>query len=341
MHLSFIPTTVAKFHLVLFSLSVLVVVGVQMQTSESVESPGVIVLGMHRSGTSVVSGLLDKMGLTTGEPLLESNENNLKGFFERVDLVLMNKILLTHQRVYESNSYRFSTTKCVDFVKKNIDTSTFLMGRRLLSFVNNAQNYPWLIKEPRLCISIKCWLPFIHKIPSFLFIYRHPLDVALSMNKRSNEYSISRSLRMWYVYNRFAIQQSNKFCHVIVSHSLLFANPYLELERIHKVLSLNCRVNLPKNVDYNEVQKLLNVSMVHSKSSSDIRICQRNKTVVLNKVVVSQQLNTTLWKPKNDQEKYVYEECMRLFCALRNGNIFNSNHNLIFKFNMSIHDGKN
>src|SRR4051812_24401333 len=44
--------------------------------------PGVIVLGMHRSGTSVLGGLLLKMGLKSGE-IVGAGAYNLKGYFER------------------------------------------------------------------------------------------------------------------------------------------------------------------------------------------------------------------------------------------------------------------
>jgi hypothetical protein len=42
---------------------------------------------MHRSGTSVLGGLVNKMGLKTGGPLIAPAEDNEKGFFERIDVV--------------------------------------------------------------------------------------------------------------------------------------------------------------------------------------------------------------------------------------------------------------
>jgi hypothetical protein len=44
-------------------------------------------VGMHRSGTSVLGGLINKMGLKTGGPLIAPAEDNEKGFFERIDVV--------------------------------------------------------------------------------------------------------------------------------------------------------------------------------------------------------------------------------------------------------------
>ena len=47
---------------------------------------------MHRSGTSVLGGLINKMGLKTGGPLIAPAEDNEKGFFERIDVVYAKRI---------------------------------------------------------------------------------------------------------------------------------------------------------------------------------------------------------------------------------------------------------
>lgn len=41
-----------------------------------------IVLGMHRSGTSAIAGFLNKLGITLGSNLMMPTEYNEKGYFE-------------------------------------------------------------------------------------------------------------------------------------------------------------------------------------------------------------------------------------------------------------------
>eukprot|EP00981_Chlorochromonas_danica_P012651 scaffold5245_cov183-Ochromonas_danica.AAC.2 len=49
--------------------------------------PGLVILGMHRSGTSLLAGLMHHMGLEPGGPLLNSSvSDNPKGYFERLDI---------------------------------------------------------------------------------------------------------------------------------------------------------------------------------------------------------------------------------------------------------------
>ena len=42
----------------------------------------IIVLGMHRSGTSMLTGLLDQININLGDDLMESTKYNFKGYFE-------------------------------------------------------------------------------------------------------------------------------------------------------------------------------------------------------------------------------------------------------------------
>jgi len=64
----------------------------------------------------------------------------------------------------------------------------FNEGRRGLAFLNNNKNYPWMLKDPRLCITVRTWLPLLEYTPAIVFQYRHPLEVALSLQKREAEH---------------------------------------------------------------------------------------------------------------------------------------------------------
>ena len=52
--------------------------------------PGVMILGMHRSGTSMLSGLVFKMGFQIGDSVMEATNDNPRGYFENVDVVYQN-----------------------------------------------------------------------------------------------------------------------------------------------------------------------------------------------------------------------------------------------------------
>lgn len=52
------------------------------------------------------------MGLKTGGPLIAAAEDNAKGFFERIDVVLQNDYIMKKQQVhYSFNTYKFDALK--------------------------------------------------------------------------------------------------------------------------------------------------------------------------------------------------------------------------------------
>lgn len=207
--------------------------------------PGVIILGMHRSGTSILGGLVNKMGLATGGPLIQAAEDNEKGFFERIDVVLQNDYLMQKQKChYGWKTHLYDTQLGVKHVLT--EEVKFNEGRRALEFLNSPTNYPWMLKDPRLCITLRTWLPLLNFIPVVLFTYRHPLDVALSLHKREYEqYTIPYALKLWYVYNKRAIQQSNDLCRVVTSHFKTIKLSNQELDYIHDEL-IKCGVPVPR-----------------------------------------------------------------------------------------------
>jgi hypothetical protein len=77
--------------------------GIKTETQKvavKTDTPGVIVLGMHRSGTSMLSGLLvNGIGYKVGGPLIGAAFDNAKGFFERIDVVLQNDEFMQSQRI--------------------------------------------------------------------------------------------------------------------------------------------------------------------------------------------------------------------------------------------------
>ena len=54
----------------------------------------VVVLGMHRSGTSAVAGCLHRLGVDFGPRLMPATEANARGYYEHIDIVNLHDRLL-------------------------------------------------------------------------------------------------------------------------------------------------------------------------------------------------------------------------------------------------------
>jgi hypothetical protein len=275
--------------------------------------PGVIILGMHRSGTSVLGGLVNKMGLKTGGPLIQAAEDNAKGFFERIDVVLQNDYLMQKQNIhYSHNTYKYDSLLALKHIL-NDDGKLFKEGKRGLAFLNNKDNYPWMLKDPRLCITFRTWLPLLNFYPAILFTYRHPMDVALSMNKREFEqFAVNKGLRLWYTYNRRAIEQSSDLCRVVTSHRKIMQESQKELDKIYHALH-ECGVDVPKKLGESEINDFIDLKLQHGKSTLKESTCDEDLTVIK---------PPSTWPTTDDAHIRLYREVMRLYCAMEDGTAF-------------------
>ena len=71
---------------------------IEIHDSELKPTSGFVVLGMHRSGTSMLSGLLvEGFGYKTGAPLMQPTSDNEKGYFELLPAVRQNHVFLYDQ----------------------------------------------------------------------------------------------------------------------------------------------------------------------------------------------------------------------------------------------------
>lgn len=58
------------------------------------QSKEVIILGMHRSGTSMVAGVLSRVGINMGKVMLGKTPSNPLGHFEDEDFYNLNRKIL-------------------------------------------------------------------------------------------------------------------------------------------------------------------------------------------------------------------------------------------------------
>eukprot|EP01038_Epipyxis_sp_PR26KG_P006006 gene6006-8273_t len=282
---------------------------------------------MHRSGTSILASLVNKLGLNLGSGLLPSKVDNPKGFYERIDVMQYNNYMMLKQGIhYCNNTYKFDSTHAIRNMINQYGFTHTSAGHKALAFLNNPTNYPWMLKDPRLCITIKAWLPVLHFTPVIIFTYRHPLDVALSMSKRELEkFKISKGLRLWYVYNRRAIEQTNDLCRIITSHQLILKQPKLELDQIFDSLN-ECGLQAPNRITEEAIQTIFTESLLHSNNTLTDLTCQSDLSHI--------KPPHDVWQTEDENHFKLYREVMRVYCSLENKSVFSPH----FKWDYSIND---
>ncbi len=73
-----------------------------MEEAEAVKAPILIIIGMHRSGTSLTASLLQSAGLHIGRNLMGPSEGNVKGHFENLDFFEFHRQVLRSQGINEN-----------------------------------------------------------------------------------------------------------------------------------------------------------------------------------------------------------------------------------------------
>jgi len=140
----------------------------------------VLVLGMHRSGTSYLASVLAGMGVRMGDELLAADRGNPRGYFED------RAILSFHKRLLASRSKGLQTR--ADFLPGADFNPDWNDGERAeaLALVRSLRkDGPWGWKEPRTCLFVQEWLRILPDA-ACVAVYRHPLDIFHSFLRRGD-----------------------------------------------------------------------------------------------------------------------------------------------------------
>ena len=186
---------------------------------EKSSGSALLVLGMHRSGTSAMAGALGLCGAWVGEEteLTGKNVENPLGFWERRDMrELCDGIL---------HSAGADWWKIAGFDPDAIPQEILAGHRRKFEEIVTAldEHGTWVVKEPRLCLVLPVLRDYI-KNPVCIHIFRNPLEVAYSLQRR-NGFSIAAGLALWETYNLRALSASGNLPRVSVSHESLMLHP--------------------------------------------------------------------------------------------------------------------
>lgn len=205
--------------------------------SENVRMSHVIlVLGCHRSGTSLVARSLKCLGAELGPRAQWSGPDNVTGFWEDQDVLRINQTLMA----YTGSTWDSSKPLDWQFVDAIPDGE---FRRRVSALIaGRLARYPlWALKEPRLCRLLPFWRRIFYAIGckvSVVHVVRHPMAVARSLEKR-NGIPTDQGLALWAEYTRNAhedVDAAWKAC--TVNYDAMMVSPERQVQRIGEKLGL-------------------------------------------------------------------------------------------------------
>src|SRR5712691_292504 len=140
--------------------------------------PPIIIIGMHSSGTSLITGIISRLGVHIGNDSAFSKENE-SGFFREI-----NNHLLRDQGAHWAKPAPFiSRLNDENFIQENV--------RKALALFNNSEDtygkvegdQLWTWKDPRTTVTVPIWLNIFPEA-KVLHVIRNGIDVALSLHRR-------------------------------------------------------------------------------------------------------------------------------------------------------------
>ena len=156
-----------------------------------------LILGMHRSGTSVLAGMCRLLGADLGERMMAAAGDNVMGFWEHDDIVRVHDELLKRLG-YAWDDVRALPDKWWTYeVIRPQREALLAILRRDFSASQLA-----CVKDPRLCRLLPLWKELLKELncdPLYLFVAREPNEVVASLKAR-NGFAVDKSTLLYLRY---------------------------------------------------------------------------------------------------------------------------------------------
>ena len=200
------------------------------------EVPGCcFVLGMHRSGTSMLAGLLEGMGLSAGRDVMGAGAFNPLGHYENMEIVRF------HDHVLSALGSRWHDPRPLAARLRAEAHKRFAAWRARLAEIlaeQFATGCRAVIKDPRLCRLLPLWEPVISGTGRpVLLIIRHPAAVAGSLLAR-DKFSPAKALALWLAYNLEMERETRRYEREFVFYPEFLSDPIPACRHLQQRLGL-------------------------------------------------------------------------------------------------------
>lgn len=181
-------------------------------------SRGLLVLGMHRSGTSAVSRMLQLAGADIGRDVTGASRGNDDGHWEDAFA------LAVHERLLAAFDARWDTPfpRPEGWISSDVAQQALCDVERYLA-VTRAPYRCWSVKDPRMCLFGKIWERAAEQtgLPlAALVVVRHPWEVAASLRMRDG-ISQETALLLWLEHMLEAISLAEQMPSRLITYHVL------------------------------------------------------------------------------------------------------------------------
>ena len=202
-------------------------------------SPLLLIVGMHRSGTSLLGSLLPACGIAMPGPLIPGDTHNPEGYFERADVTaLQEQLLIDLERWWPAP--RGMQPLPVSWLESPLGQTALAELVALLQPEAERQGGPWAIKDPRSSLLLPLWITACQQlgIPlKLLLAVRDPAEVMVSLVRRDQAATGMdgwRAQRLWWHHYAQVLHNGRDLPLQVISYSLWF-KPRLAQEQLRRL----------------------------------------------------------------------------------------------------------
>ncbi len=225
---------------------------------------GVVVLGMHRSGTSAVTGVIDALGLPAcrAEDRFPPRKWNARGNFESRSLTIFDEQLL---------NFLGGTWWAPPMPPKGWADRLALEGWRITAEYLFAVAHPtraWVWKDPRACVLMPFWDRVLSSDPLRIVVLRNPLESAASLNARDGM-ELDHALALAERSLRVSLSDSAGRAVMITSYDELLDDLDGWCRRAASFIT-GRGLQLPDPIRVDDARSLLDDSLRHHREHADL-----------------------------------------------------------------------
>ncbi|MPZ53468.1 MAG: hypothetical protein GEU79_12175, partial [Acidimicrobiia bacterium] len=195
----------------------------------------IMVLGMHRSGTSALTRVLNLLGATLPGDLLEANEWNESGYWEPDKLVSLHEHMLREAGSSWNDWRPFTPEKLGEGRLEHYRND---IRKQIIEDFGDSTLF--VLKDPRISRFTPLYVEILKDLgiaPHFVIMYRNPLGVIASLSQRDQMTPGFASL-MWLQHQLAAERATRGFPRTFLSYANLLDDWRGSVKRITTELGM-------------------------------------------------------------------------------------------------------
>lgn len=235
----------------------------------------VIVCGLHRSGTSAVTRVINMLGADVAHDLLPASPDNSRGYWESSAVVAIHDRLL--QDIAAAPHPSFDPTPLpVDWLATDAARAA---KRRLITVIQRefADSRYFVVKDPRIWRLLPLWAELLEDLgilPLVVIPFRNPLEVAASLAQR-DRLSLPKVMLLYFSAYLETERASRAIPRVFVRYDRLLQDWRQFAQRLGKISGAGFLP--PSEGAAGEIERFLTSDLYHHRYSRE-QMARRSET---------------------------------------------------------------